>query len=207
MVAVDVRVSGGVDEFSGLQAANLSYHHGEEGVGGNIEGNAQEHIRTALIQLAGKLSVCHIELEKAVAGRQSHLIHFSGIPGAYQHAAGIRVVLDHIHHLSQLVYAAAVGGRPGAPLVAVYRSQFSVFVGPLVPNGDPVLLQVTHVGVTGDEPQKLVNNGFEVHLFGGEEGEAIGQIEAHLVAENALRTGSGAVFLHGPVGTDMSEEV
>ena len=91
--------------------------------------------------------------------------------------------------------------------MSVHRAQISVFIGPLVPDGDAVFLQVFDVGVPGYEPQEFIDNGLEVHFLGGEEGKAFGEVETHLIAENALRTGSGAVFLHYAVGPDMSEEI
>ena len=91
--------------------------------------------------------------------------------------------------------------------MSVHRAQISVFIGPLVPDGDAVILQVSDVGISRNKPQELVNDGFQVHLLGGEKGKAIGEIETHLVAENALRAGTGAVFLLCTVGADMSEEV
>ena len=88
--------------------------------------------------------------------------------------------------------------------MAIDRAQVAVFIGPLVPDGDTVILQVLDVGVSGEEPQEFMDDGLEVHLLGGEEGKTIGQVEPHLVAEHALRSGSGTVFLHGAVGSDMS---
>ena len=196
-----------MDKFSGLQAAHLRYHEREQGIGGDVEGNAQEHVGAALVQLAGEPAIGHIELEEAVAGRQGHLVHLGRVPGAHQHAAGVRVSADGFHHLRQLVYAAAVRGGPGAPLVPVHGAQVSVFIGPLVPDGDAVVPEVLHVGVSGYEPQEFMDDGLEMHLLGGEQGEAVGQVEAHLIAEHALGARAGAVFLHHAVGADMSEEV
>ena len=204
VITVDVGVAGRMHKLSGLQAAHLRYHEREQGVGGNVEGNAQEHVCAALIQLAGKLAIGHVELEKAMAGRKRHFVHLRGVPGAHQHTARIRITADGFHHLRELVYAAAVRGGPGAPLVPVDGAQIAVGIGPFVPDGDAVVLEELHIGISGDEPQELIDDGLEVHLLGGEQREALGQIEAHLIAEYALGARPGAVFLHDAVGADMS---
>jgi hypothetical protein len=58
----------------------LRDHHGQQSIGSDIEWNAQEYIRTALVKLATELAVSHIELEKSMAWRQFHPIHVSHIP-------------------------------------------------------------------------------------------------------------------------------
>ena len=54
---------------------------------------------------------------------------------------------------------------------------------------------------------KLIDDGLEVHFFGGQERETVRQIEAHLVAEHALGARPGAVFFHGSVFPDMLQKV
>jgi hypothetical protein len=46
--------------------------------------------------------------------------------------------------------------------------------------------------------------GLQVHLLGGEKRKTLAEIKTHLVAEDALRAGTGAVRLHGAVFPDMS---
>ena len=46
-----------------------------------------------------------------------------------------------------------------------------------------------------------------MHLLGGDEREALGQVEAHLVAEHAAGAGAGAVGLLHPGVEDALEEV
>src|SRR5688572_12242692 len=55
MVLVEVQVAEGVDEFAGGKIANLRHHHGEERIGGDVEGNAEEQVGAALIKLAAEL--------------------------------------------------------------------------------------------------------------------------------------------------------
>ena len=85
MVQVDVGVAGGVDELTGLQATDLSDHHCQQCVGGDVERDSEEGVGAALVELAGEFSFGHIELEKTVARRQGHLVHLSGVPGGDEH--------------------------------------------------------------------------------------------------------------------------
>src|SRR5256885_7748127 len=73
MVVVDVAVAAGPDEVTHLQVALLGQHVGQQCVAGDVEGNAQEDVRAALVQLATELAVGHIELEEGVAGHERHL--------------------------------------------------------------------------------------------------------------------------------------
>ena len=207
MVAVEVRVSGRVDELAGAEAAGLGDHQRQQGVGGDVERHAEEHVRAALIQLAGEFPVRHIELEEAVAGRQGHLVNLAGIPGGHQQAAAVGMAADHVDDIRELVDAPAVRRGPGAPLMAVDRPQVPVLVRPLVPDGHAVVLEILDVGIPGDEPEELVDDRFEVDLLGGQQREAGAEVEAHLVAEHALRAHTGAVRLHRAVRADMSEQI
>ena len=56
----------------------------EQSIRRNIEGNTQEDIRAALVQLAGELAVSNVELKHAMTGRQRHVRHLGDIPGGYQ---------------------------------------------------------------------------------------------------------------------------
>ena len=116
----------------------------------------------------------------------------------------VRICVDD---LRDLVDVPAVGRRPGAPLVAVDGPEVAVGVGPLVPDRDAAVLQPLDVGVAAQEPQQLGEHRPGVHLLGGHEREALGEVEAHLVAEDAAGAGAGAVALLRPVVEDPLEEV
>ena len=88
----------------------------------------------------------------------------------------------------------------------IYGTQFAVGPGPFVPDGDAVLLKPADVGVAGNEPQKLIDDGFKVYLFGGKQRETVRQVKAHLIAEHALRARPRAVFLHDAMFPDMLQE-
>ena len=97
VVEVKVRISGCMDELSGLEAADLREHHRQKGVRCDIERHPEEHVRRALVELAAEFAVRHVELEEAVAWREAHLVYLGDVPCADENAAGIRVVLNKIH--------------------------------------------------------------------------------------------------------------
>ena len=112
-----------------------------------------------------------------------------------------------VDQLRDLVDVLAGRSGPRAPLVAVDRSEVAVGVGPLVPDRDPPVLQPLHVGVTAQEPQQLGEHRPGVHLLGGDQREAGGQVEAHLVAEDGPGAGAGPVPLLDPLVEDPPEEI
>src|SRR5262245_32941779 len=64
VIEVEMHVPERVHEVAGGQAAHLRHHVGEERVGRDVEGNAQEYVRTPLIELARQATVGDIELEE-----------------------------------------------------------------------------------------------------------------------------------------------
>jgi hypothetical protein len=193
VVVVDVDVAAGPDEFAGLESGLLRQHAGQQRVGGDVERNAQEHVRGALVQLAGELAVRDVELEERVAGRQCHVLELAHVPGRDDVPARVRVRFKALHKLGDLVNVTAVRGRPAPPLDAVDRPEFTLRIGPLVPDGYALVLHPLHVGVAAEEPEQLDGHGLEVHPLGGDQREAFAQIEADLAAENAAGSGAGAV--------------
>ena len=109
--------------------------------------------------------------------------------------------------LADLVDVAAVVVGPRAPLVAVDVSQVAVLVGPFVPYPHSVLLQVAHVGVAAQKPQQFVYDAFQMQFLGGEQWEALAQVEAHLVAEDALRARARSVGFLGALFQYEAEQV
>ena len=73
--------------------------HGQERVGCDVERNTEEGVGAALVELAGEFAVGHVELEKAMAGRQGHVVHFARVPRGDYHPAGIGIVLYHVYDL------------------------------------------------------------------------------------------------------------
>ena len=158
VVEIDVCVARGVDELARLQAADLGYHHREERIGCNIERNAQECIRTALVELTGEFSISHVELEQAVARRQSHFIHFGRIPSGYQHSSRIRILFDSVDDTRKLINRFPVWSGPGTPLVSVNRTQVAILISPFIPNGYFVVLEILDVRIPRYEPKEFVDD-------------------------------------------------
>ena len=52
MVLIEVQITKGMNEIAGAQSADLRDHRRQQGVGRNVEGNAEKEIGTPLIQLA-----------------------------------------------------------------------------------------------------------------------------------------------------------
>src|SRR5688572_917423 len=51
VVGINMCIAKGVNELTQFQIADLRHHHGEQGIRSNVKRNAQENIRTALIEL------------------------------------------------------------------------------------------------------------------------------------------------------------
>lgn len=101
--------------------------------------------------------------------------------------------------------AILLGPRP--PLLSVNWSQVAVFIGPFVPNRDLVFLEISNVGIAFEKPEKLVNDGAQVELFGGEAGEAFPEIVTGLPTKDAQRPGAGAVTSFLAVFENVGEEI
>ena len=86
-------------------------------------------------------------------------------------------------------------------------SQVAVFVGPFVPDGDSVVLEILDVGVTGNEPEQLVDDRFQVYFLGGQKRKAFSEVEPHLITKYALRSDTGAVMFYNSVFTYVAEEI
>src|SRR5690606_40921297 len=90
---------------------------------------------------------------------------------------------------------------------AVDGPEVAPLVGPLVPDGDAVLLEVADVGRALQEPEELVDDGLHEELLGGDGREAPRQVEAHLVPEDAEGAGAGAVPPRRALVADAADEV
>jgi hypothetical protein len=190
-------ITKGVYQLSGFQAADLCHHHGEQRVRGDVEGDSQKHVGTALIELTGQLAAVHIKLEQHMAGRQFHFLNVGHVPGTDYETSGIRVVLNLLNHSGDLIDVCSTGKGPGTPLVTVNRTQFSLFIGPVVPDLYVVIPQVTDVRISGEKPKKFVNDRAQMNLLGSQQGEVRGQTEACLISEHAECSRSRAIlFFH-----------
>ena len=99
-----------------------------------------------------------------MAGRQIHVLQIAYIPGADNDTAGVGVVLDRLYRFADLVDESAVVVGPRTPLIAVDMTQITVFVRPFVPDAYTVFLQVFRVRIALQEPEQLVDDGFQMQL-------------------------------------------
>ena len=91
--------------------------------------------------------------------------------------------------------------------MSVDRTEIAVLISPLVPDGHVVVVQVADIGIALQKPQQLVNDGAQMQFLGGDQRKPLGEIEAHLVAEHADRTGAGTILLAGAVVAHMAHQV
>src|SRR5262249_55933280 len=64
-----------------------------------------------------------------------------------------------------LIHSRAVCPSPIPPLRAIHASELAFFIGLFIPNRYPMLIKITNVRITAQEPQQLVEDGFDVQLF------------------------------------------
>ncbi len=201
-----MRIAQGVDEVAHAQVAGLRHHVGEQRVAGDVERHAEEDVAAALVKLATEPPIDHVELEQAVARHQRHLRQLGHVPGRHQQPARVRVAPDLLDHPLDLVDLDPVGTGPAAPLLAIHRAQLAIGIGPLVPDADLVRLEVGDVGVALQEPQQLVHDRAQVQLLGGQQRKTLRQVEAHLPAEHAARSGTGAVGFLGALFQHVGQQ-
>ncbi len=197
VVAVQVGIPAGPDEVAHFQVALLRHHMHQQRIAGDVERQAEEHVAWALVQLAGELAVCHVELEKCVARCQRHFVQLTHVPRRNDDTARVRVIFQLVHDGGDLVNMTAIRGRPGAPLFAVDRAKVAVLIGPLIPDADVIFMQVGNIGVALQEPQQFMDDRAQVAALGGHQRETFLQVKAHLVAKNGERTGAGTVIFLG----------
>src|SRR5581483_10945503 len=87
------------------------------------------------------------------------------------------------------------------------RPEVAILVGPFVPDGDAVVLQISDVGVAFEEPEQLMHDRLQRQPLGGQHRKTRRQVEAHLVAEDRQRPGAGAVVLLRAIGEDAFKQV
>ena len=220
MIAVEMQVAEGVDEFADLQIALVRDEMGQQGIAGDIEGHTEEEIGAALIELTGEPPIGDIELKETMTRGKRHSpgLHVLArtaclvgqirrVPGRDHQPARIRADPDGRDQLGELVEDAAVRTRPTAPLGAVDRTETSVLGRPLVPDGHAAVLKPAVVGRAGQEPEQLVDQTFGMHPLGGQQRETLLQIEAHLTTEHRARPRAGAVGLVDAVVDHITQQI
>ena len=202
-----MRVSQGVHELTGLEPGDLGDHQREQRVRRDVERHPDEDVRASLVKLAREPPFRDVELEQEMARRQGHAIERADVPGRDDMAPGVGVAADAVHDPRDLVDGPTVCGHPAPPLGAVDRAQLPPLVGPLVPDGHAVGVEVGDIRRALEKPQELVDHRAHVDRLGGHHREPLAQIEAHLVAEDAQRAGAGAIALVHPVLPDVAHQI
>ncbi len=135
-----------------------------------------------------------------MARRQRHLVDVGGIPRGDDQAAGIRIAPDHVDHIGDLVDGAAVMRRPGAPLPSVDRTEVAVSSAHSSQIRTPWSLRYLMLV----SPARNQSSSWTIDLACSflvvVSGKAVGEIEAHLMAEHGQGAGAGAVALLDPAG-------
>ena len=80
-------------------------------------------------------------------------------------------------------------------------------IGVVVPYMYLIGNQIADIGVALEEPQQLVYDTLSENLFGGQQWESFGEIEAHLVAEDTLGACACAVALDNTAVADCAQKV
>ena len=68
-----------------------------------LNGTPKNVSARALVELTAQAAILHVELEQAVARRQGHLLDEGGVPCAHDVAPAVRVVLDPVDELDNLI--------------------------------------------------------------------------------------------------------
>src|SRR5262249_37555951 len=105
------------------------------------------------------------------------------VPGGHEKTARVGILTDRLDDRSDLIDGAAAGRRPRTPLLAVNRTKITILVGPFVPDGDAVVVEILDVGVTGEKPQQFMDDRFQMQFLRGHQRKAVAEIEAHLMPE------------------------
>ena len=161
-------------------------------------------------------SVGDVELHQQVARRQGHVGQVGDVPGAHDDTAGVRVVLDGIHRLADLIdvafreLAGLLVARVAPPLAPTGSRRWGPNSPSSFAHGFPDRRMgrqaVVDVGRAAQEPQKLPQYGVEQHLLGGDEGEALPQVVVRLQPEQRQRLHRRAVGALHAVVQDHGEQ-
>ena len=72
--------------------------------------------------------------------------------------SGSRIVFEAVDEVGDLVDGGSIGFGPRPPLLPVDRAEVTIFVGPLVPDGNLVFLEIGNVGVAFEKPEEFVDD-------------------------------------------------
>lgn len=159
-----------------------------------------------------------LELEERVTRREVDRVGDARVPARDDEAARVRVALNLADEPRDLVDAVArrVVAAERAPEVAVDGAEVALLapeaarvfeVGPLLPDVDAGRAQGALVGVAGEEPAQLLEDPAEGDALGGDDGEALAQVVARLVAEVGDGADARPVVVPAPAFEDCPQKV
>lgn len=148
----------------------------------------------------------YLELEECVAGREVNVVRDARVPSRDDESARVRVPLNLTHEPRELINAVALGvmSAEASPEVTVDGAEVALLaaeargvlrVGPLLPDVHAARAQVPLVGVAGEEPEELFRYPAEGDSLRRDDGEALAQVVARLVAEAGDGADAGSVFM------------
>src|SRR5262249_34907754 len=143
------------------------------------------------------------KLKNGMAGHQRHFRQFCYVPCTDDEPPAIGAGFYLFNKVAYLVNGFSISAFPTAPLFAVDRSQFALFVGPFVPDRYAVVFEVLDIGLPFQEPKQFINDAFEVELFGGYQWKSFLEVKPHLVAEATGGACAGTVGLGCAIVNDV----
>ena len=76
-------------------------------------------------------------------------------------------LLDTFDDLIDLVDRSTIGTAPITPLGPIHPTQISLCISPFIPNTHTIVLEISNVGLSFQEPQQLMDDAAQVKLLGG----------------------------------------
>src|SRR5258705_1793349 len=125
---------------------------------------------------------------------QCHVRKISHVPCTNYQATTVRVFLYLRDQFSDLVNQFSILAFPALPLLAINRTEFTLFIGPFIPDPHSIFFQVFDIGFATQEPKQLINNAAEMDFFSGNQRESILKIKPHLIAKTTLCASAGTVI-------------
>src|SRR3981081_1945534 len=92
-------------------------------------------------------------------------------------------------------------------LLSRIRPHLARPVGPLIPDGHTMVIEIFDVGVAGEKPKQLIDDRLEMKLFCRGERKTLTQVEAHLVPEHRQGSRAGTVLFHGTAGKNSLDQI
>ena len=142
-------------------------------------------------------------MSQDVAGWEGHFRQSGGVPSCHQDASAVRIVFQLVYDglqlvdpLTLIIVMHGLVSRPEMPpLEPIYGAKVPFLPlgqadtveelarGVPIPNPDLLVVQQLGISVSIDEPDELLGHAPPENVLGGQHGEALAQIEPHLIAE------------------------